>query len=247
MTKTKSYLIIALNTVIILTVILCLYFMSNRSLESLGFVGSEPISYRIFLFVNVIAAILLGIGSIAMIIAATTYLIQKRPALHFLKNAYILKMVATVWMSYVFVMTIFVRLPSSSAGQNIIAGEQSVLNIVLPIIAMGVFTFLEYKKTRFYVVFYSLIPQIVFMIVMLGAVYSGGSQAAIGREAPYIIFRFKTNSPVFSVLINIAIIVSSGVIGAGIYFANWTMFEKTYPRLATRKYQQQLLESGREV
>ena len=51
--------------------------------------------------------------------------------------------------------------------------EQSILNIVLPLVAIFIFIFLEYKKTSKIVIVYSAIPAVLYIFVMLAVVYSG--------------------------------------------------------------------------
>ena len=240
MEKVKSWLIISLNTLIVATIVVCLYFMGTRYMKYDNYTG--VLAFKMFLFVNSDASIVLGLGAITMVIAAIMFLIQKRPNLHFLRYAYVFKMVGTVWTAFVFLLTILMLGPMVHFPPYIYEYEQSVLNIVPPITSVIIFIFLEYKKTSKTVIVYSSIPAILYVAAMFAVVYSGICQRAIGEEAPYALFYFKTNAWYISALACIFLIGGSFAMGAGIYCANKAMFEKAYPRLASYRYQQRLQE-----
>ena len=234
MSKFKSWLIILLNFLLIAASAISLYFMWVRQFDD------NITAWRMFFYVNIDAAIVLSIAAVTMIISAIQFLIQKRPNLHFLKYAYTFKMIATVWEVFVFLLAIIVG-PWTAFKSIIFTQEQVILNIVLPLCATAIFIFLEYKKTNWKVIFYSVIPQIIYIFLIIGTIYTGTCQKALGQEAPYEIFFFKSH-PVTSAFSTIGLVVATLVIGIGIYFANWAMFEKAYPRLATMRYQRELLK-----
>ena len=244
MSKVKAWLIIFLNAVIICAIITCLYFMWTRSIDYETYVG--PLQQRMFLYVNADASVLLGLGCIMMIIAAIMYLAQNRPNLHYLRYAFVFKMVATVWSAFVFLLIVLFLGPMVHYPLYLFECEQSVLNVVLPILAVFIFIFLEYKKTSKVVIVYSAIPAILYIAAMFVVVFTGVCQKAINEEAPYEIFYFKTNPIYISVLACVCLIGGTFAIGAGIYFANKAMFEKAYPRIASTRYQHRLQKMKNE-
>ena len=244
MNKTKSWLIIALNSLIVIAVIVSLYFMGTRTMTFENYSGA--LGFKMFLFVNADASLVLALGAVTMIIYATMYLVQKRPNLQFLRYAYVFKLVATVWSAFVFLLIVLMLGPMTGYPAYLSEYEQSILNIVLPLVAIFIFIFLEYKKTSKIVIVYSAIPAVLYIFVMLAVVYSGACQNAIGEEAPYALFYFKTNPAIISLLGCLFLIGGTFGIGAAIYFANWAMFEKAYPRIATHRYQKRLQEMKKQ-
>ena len=214
MDKIKSWLIICLNTLIVGAVIVCLYFMGTRYMTYENYTG--VLGWKMMLFVNSDASIVLGLGAIMMIISAIMFLVQKRPNLHFLRYAYVFKMVGTVWTAFVFLLIILMLGPMVHFPAYIFEYEQSVLNIVLPVSAVVIFIFLEYKKARKTVIIYSSIPAILYIIAMFFVVYSGLCKKAIGEEAPYALFYFKTNPWYISLLSCVFLIGGSFAMGEGL-------------------------------
>ena len=238
MNKTRRWLIIVLNTLIVVAVIVCLFFMGTRQVKYENFEG--VLKWKMFLFVNADAPVVLALGSIMMIIASSMYLIQNRPNLRFLRYAYVFKMVGTVWSAFVFLLIVLMLGPMVQYPTYLFEYEQAVLNVALPVISIFIFVFLEYKKTAKTVIVYSSIPAILYIFAMIAVVYSGLTQRTINEEAPYAIFYFKTNPWYVSLLGCLFLIGGSFAIGAGIYFANKAMFEKAYPRIESYRYQKHL-------
>ena len=244
MSKAKNWLIIVLNSLIVITIIVCLYFMGTRNTKFDTFDG--VLKWNMFLFVNSDSPVVLGLGSITMIIYAIMFLIQNRPNLHFLRYAYVFKLVGTVWVTFVFLLIVLFLGPMVHYPSYLFTAEQAVLNVVLPILATVIFIFLEYKKTEKTVIVYSAIPAMAYIVAMIAVVYSGLCQRAIGEEAPYDVFNFKTNKPHVSVFACVFLVAGTFGLGTGIYFANWAMFEKVYPRMASRRYQKTLQKLAQE-
>ena len=238
MNKTKSCLSIFFNALLIIAVSICLGSMATRTLH---YKDAEPIilHWRIFLYFNVLASIVLALSCVVMLGASAMNISKNRPNLGYLKHAYIFKLIGTTSAAFVLLTCILVVGPTKGFDKSIFEDEQWALNIAIPIVATLSFVFLEYKKTKKVSILFAVIPALVYIVICIPLNLTGTFDKAIHDQAPYPIFDYQ-NAPAWeSTLETLALVAVSFGTGAGIYFANRAMFENAYPRINAKKYQKE--------